>query len=61
MTIRVLLLQDARAFGKTGGPTAAPFRDVLNLHAAYAELGDARTGAVTRASAGRSSLSVKSV
>ena len=37
-------LQDARPFGKDVGPTAAPFKDVLNLHLAYVDIGDPPVG-----------------
>jgi alginate export protein len=38
----VVQLQDARAFDKTTGGTAVPFRNTLDLRMAYGELGGAR-------------------
>ena len=38
----VVQAQDARAFSKTAGSQAAPFRDTLDLRMAYAEIGSAR-------------------
>ncbi|MGE0393570.1 MAG: alginate export family protein [Vicinamibacterales bacterium] len=45
----VVQAQDARVANKTVGPTAAPFRDEIDLRMAYAEIGDAKAPVAIRA------------